>query len=61
MCIDSLSDPAGCLDIQVSSGNCVDLLYGLSSWNQAISQAQIPDGFVCTFFEYATASADYTV
>ncbi|KAJ7884252.1 hypothetical protein B0H13DRAFT_2343813 [Mycena leptocephala] len=51
VCIDSLSDPAGCLDIQVSSGNCVDLLYGLSSWNQAISQAQIPDGFVCTFFD----------
>ncbi|KAJ7823275.1 hypothetical protein B0H13DRAFT_2291264 [Mycena leptocephala] len=59
VCIDSLSDPAGCLDIQVSSGNCVDLLYGLSSWNQAISQAQIPDGFVCTQFDCVGGSMSF--
>ncbi|KAJ7692230.1 hypothetical protein B0H17DRAFT_1133240 [Mycena rosella] len=59
VCIDSLSDP-GCTDIPVPSGTCIDLNNELSPWDQAISQGQIPDGYVCTFFDQFECVGDST-
>ncbi|KAJ7448578.1 hypothetical protein FB451DRAFT_763297 [Mycena latifolia] len=49
-------DPTdGCVAIPIVSGGCIDFTVpgGLSFLNKAVSAAQVPDGFVCVFFEDA--------
>ncbi|KAF7340870.1 hypothetical protein MSAN_02116500 [Mycena sanguinolenta] len=51
VCTGSLSPANGCVTIPVVSDECVDLNGGLSFLNKEISNALVPDGFICTFFE----------
>ncbi|KAJ7491395.1 hypothetical protein B0H11DRAFT_2008918 [Mycena galericulata] len=50
-CTGSISPPDGCVDIQAGSDTCVDFTGGLTFLNKEVSNVEIPDGFVCTFFE----------
>ncbi|KAJ6470523.1 hypothetical protein C8R45DRAFT_1104930 [Mycena sanguinolenta] len=47
----------GCLTIPIVSSACVDLTGGLAGFNEEISLAIIPDGFICTFFEAFACSS----
>ncbi|KAJ7653751.1 hypothetical protein B0H17DRAFT_1147013 [Mycena rosella] len=51
VCSGSISPPNGCLTISVVSDSCVNLTGGLSFLNKEISWVQVPNGFVCTFYE----------
>ncbi|KAF9013812.1 hypothetical protein BDZ89DRAFT_1142446 [Hymenopellis radicata] len=51
VCSGSLNPPNGCVTVPVVSDSCVNLTGGLSFLNKEISNAQVPGGFVCTFFE----------
>ncbi|TFK35310.1 hypothetical protein BDQ12DRAFT_726061 [Crucibulum laeve] len=51
VCIDSINPPNGCVTIPFSSDSCITFTGGLSAWNKQVSNAQIPEGFICTFFE----------
>ncbi|KAJ7169190.1 hypothetical protein C8R43DRAFT_1121081 [Mycena crocata] len=51
VCSGALNPPSGCVGIPVVSDSCVSLTGGLSFLNKEISNAKIPAGFVCTFFE----------
>ncbi|KAJ7122304.1 hypothetical protein C8R44DRAFT_876602 [Mycena epipterygia] len=41
----------GCVNVPVVSDSCVDLTGGLTFLNKEISSAQVPGGFICTFFQ----------
>ncbi|PPQ97237.1 hypothetical protein CVT26_000763 [Gymnopilus dilepis] len=41
----------GCITIPISSDDCTSFTGGLSFLNKEVTEAVIPDGFVCTFFE----------
>ncbi|KAJ7762891.1 hypothetical protein B0H16DRAFT_1528077 [Mycena metata] len=41
----------GCVTLPVVSDSCINLTGGLSFLNKAISDATVPDGFICTFFQ----------
>ncbi|KAJ7478459.1 hypothetical protein FB451DRAFT_1365968 [Mycena latifolia] len=41
----------GCVTLPVVSDSCLNLTGGLSFLNKEISTAQIPGGFICTFFQ----------
>ncbi|TFK35308.1 hypothetical protein BDQ12DRAFT_726059 [Crucibulum laeve] len=49
VCTGSIDPPAGCVIVAVAPDSCVRFSGGLSAWNKAVSNAQIPGGFVCTF------------
>ncbi|KAJ7707504.1 hypothetical protein B0H17DRAFT_1191988 [Mycena rosella] len=51
VCSGTISPPNGCLTISVVSDSCVNLTGGLSFLNKEISFAQVPNGFVCTFYQ----------
>ncbi|KAF8205344.1 hypothetical protein K438DRAFT_1715736 [Mycena galopus ATCC 62051] len=51
VCTGSANPANGCVTITVVSGDCQDLDGGLSFLNKEISNAVIPGGLVCTFFE----------
>ncbi|KAJ6470494.1 hypothetical protein C8R45DRAFT_1015772 [Mycena sanguinolenta] len=44
-------EETGCLTIPIVSSACIDLTGGLAGFNQEISLAIIPDGFICTFYQ----------
>ncbi|KAJ4469570.1 hypothetical protein J3R30DRAFT_3713788 [Lentinula aciculospora] len=46
-CFNSLN---GCVIIPTMSNNCTNLIGGLSFLNKEISEVQIPDGSVCSFY-----------
>ncbi|KAF9468209.1 hypothetical protein BDZ94DRAFT_851879 [Collybia nuda] len=50
VCTGSLNPRAGCADITISTGTCVNFINGFSFLNHEVSNAQIPIGFTCTFF-----------
>ncbi|KAJ7585976.1 hypothetical protein C8J56DRAFT_1052343 [Mycena floridula] len=50
-CRGTVSPPQGCVIIPVVSDSCISLTGGFSFLNDEISGAQIPGGFICTFFE----------
>ncbi|KAJ7611191.1 hypothetical protein FB45DRAFT_1065882 [Roridomyces roridus] len=61
VCSGSLNPANGCVSIPVVSGSCIDLSQGgLSFLNKEISNAQVPGGFICTFFENAGCIASGT-
>ncbi|KAF7369533.1 HET domain-containing protein [Mycena venus] len=41
----------GCVTLPVVSDECIDLTGGLSFLNKEISTADVPGGFICTFFQ----------
>ncbi|KAJ7478477.1 hypothetical protein FB451DRAFT_1242101 [Mycena latifolia] len=41
----------GCVTLPVVSDSCLNLTGGLSFLNKEITTAQIPGGFICTFFQ----------
>ncbi|KAJ6576679.1 hypothetical protein DFH09DRAFT_1150004, partial [Mycena vulgaris] len=51
VCSGSITPPNGCIPIPVVSDACVNLTGKLSCLDKEISNAQVPGGFVCTFFE----------
>ncbi|KAJ7476003.1 hypothetical protein FB451DRAFT_1557824 [Mycena latifolia] len=50
-CSGSLNPPNGCVTIPVVSDQCINFTGGLSFLNKEVSNAEVPAGFVCTFFE----------
>ncbi|KAF7359807.1 hypothetical protein MVEN_00705900 [Mycena venus] len=50
-CSGSINPPDGCSIISVVSAGCINLTGDLSSLNKQVSWAQVPAGFVCTFFQ----------
>ncbi|KAJ3560306.1 hypothetical protein NP233_g10924 [Leucocoprinus birnbaumii] len=40
-----------CITVPTVAGTCVNLVGGLSGWNNEVSSARIQQGFVCTFFD----------
>ncbi|KAJ7279384.1 hypothetical protein C8J57DRAFT_1464810 [Mycena rebaudengoi] len=53
VCSGSLNPRNGCVDIPINSDDCHSLTGGLSFLNDEISNALVPAGFVCTFFDAA--------
>ncbi|KAJ7204900.1 hypothetical protein C8J57DRAFT_1259117 [Mycena rebaudengoi] len=51
VCSGSLSPRNGCVDILIDSDQCHNLIGGLFFLNDEISNALVPPGFVCTFFD----------
>ncbi|KAF9013796.1 hypothetical protein BDZ89DRAFT_1046636 [Hymenopellis radicata] len=51
ICSGSLDPPSGCEDIPVASADCINLVGGLSFFNKEISNATVPNEFVCAFYE----------
>ncbi|KIK69029.1 hypothetical protein GYMLUDRAFT_80405 [Collybiopsis luxurians FD-317 M1] len=51
VCTGSLNPPAGCVTIPVVSDACTDFTGGLSFLNEEVGSVQVPDGFVCSFYE----------
>ncbi|KAJ7122186.1 hypothetical protein C8R44DRAFT_735899 [Mycena epipterygia] len=52
VCTGSISPQNGCVAIPVVSDPCINFTGGLSFLNKEVSNAEVPGGFVCTFFEY---------
>ncbi|KAF9001108.1 hypothetical protein BDQ17DRAFT_1358761, partial [Cyathus striatus] len=50
LCSRSINPQNGCVIIPVVSDNCTSFTGGLSFLDETVSHAQIPAGFVCTFF-----------
>ncbi|KAJ3727427.1 hypothetical protein C8R42DRAFT_716888 [Lentinula raphanica] len=50
-CSGSLNPPNGCVTIPVVSDECTNFTGGLSFLNKEVSNVQVPDGFVCSFYE----------
>ncbi|KAJ7018461.1 hypothetical protein C8F04DRAFT_1198994 [Mycena alexandri] len=55
-CSGTINPPDGCVIISVVSASCINLTGNLTSLNKEISWAQVPDGFVCTFFQVRDCS-----
>ncbi|KAJ6527653.1 hypothetical protein B0H19DRAFT_1275023 [Mycena capillaripes] len=55
-CSGTINPPDGCASISVISAICINLTGNLSSLHKAVSWAQVPDGFVCTFFQHRDCS-----
>ncbi|KAJ3838763.1 hypothetical protein F5878DRAFT_709928 [Lentinula raphanica] len=51
VCSGAGSPPVGCLTIPVVSDDCTNLVGGLSFLNKEVTVVEVPDGFVCTFYE----------
>ncbi|KAF7360619.1 hypothetical protein MVEN_00793600 [Mycena venus] len=51
VCSGSVNPANGCANIPVVSDDCIDLTGGLSFLNKEISNAVVPGGFICTFFQ----------
>ncbi|KAJ7689415.1 hypothetical protein B0H17DRAFT_1066519 [Mycena rosella] len=51
VCSGTINPPNGCLTVSVVSDSCINLTGGLSFLNKEISWAQVPNGFVCTFYQ----------
>ncbi|KAJ7576023.1 hypothetical protein C8J56DRAFT_1171853 [Mycena floridula] len=51
ICSGAINPPSGCVTTPVVSDSCINLTGGLSFLNKEISNASVPPGFVCTFFE----------
>ncbi|KAJ7576528.1 hypothetical protein C8J56DRAFT_1060889 [Mycena floridula] len=49
VCIDLPAN--NCVAIPIIDGTCNNLTEGFSVFNDAISWAQVPEGFICVFFE----------
>ncbi|KAJ7279388.1 hypothetical protein C8J57DRAFT_1712464 [Mycena rebaudengoi] len=43
----------GCVDLPIVNDECINFTGGLDFWNDEISNALVPAGFVCTFFDAA--------
>ncbi|KAJ6527673.1 hypothetical protein B0H19DRAFT_1243189 [Mycena capillaripes] len=56
-CSGTINPPDGCASISVISAICINLTGNLSSLDKAVSWAQVPDGFVCTFFHNGGVNA----
>ncbi|KAF8991227.1 hypothetical protein BDQ17DRAFT_1255133 [Cyathus striatus] len=50
LCSGSINPEAGCVTIPVVSDTCTSFTGGLSFLDEVVSNAQVPAGFVCTFF-----------
>ncbi|KAJ7279383.1 hypothetical protein C8J57DRAFT_1712460 [Mycena rebaudengoi] len=46
--------PGGCVDIPITSADCLSFTGGLSFFNDEVSSVKIPDGFHCSFFDAAS-------
>ncbi|KAJ7611179.1 hypothetical protein FB45DRAFT_843973 [Roridomyces roridus] len=55
VCTGTLHPSTGCAEIPVLSADCINLVGGLSFFNQEISSAEVPAGFVCTFFRWVSS------
>ncbi|KAJ7122176.1 hypothetical protein C8R44DRAFT_785786 [Mycena epipterygia] len=53
VCTGTISPQSGCVAIPINSDSCINFTGGLSFLNKEVSNAQVPGGFVCTFFEDA--------
>ncbi|KAF8147853.1 hypothetical protein B0H34DRAFT_803234 [Crassisporium funariophilum] len=53
VCTGTLAPMNGCVTIPVGSDTCTSFTGGFSFLNKEVSNARIPDGFVCTFFTAA--------
>ncbi|KAJ7124670.1 hypothetical protein C8R43DRAFT_1147415 [Mycena crocata] len=51
VCSGAINPPSGCVTIPVVSQSCISLTGGLSFLNDEVSNARVPGGFVCTFFD----------
>ncbi|KAJ3727428.1 hypothetical protein C8R42DRAFT_707212 [Lentinula raphanica] len=51
VCAGTINPPNGCVTIPVVSDECTDFTGGLSFLNKEVSNVQVPDGFVCSFYE----------
>ncbi|KAJ7213391.1 hypothetical protein GGX14DRAFT_618588 [Mycena pura] len=61
-CTSRSTDPLeGCTNIPVVSDTCVSFTRGLTFLNNELSIVIVPDGFVCSFFEYAIYSTVLTL
>ncbi|KAJ7279387.1 hypothetical protein C8J57DRAFT_1464812 [Mycena rebaudengoi] len=58
VCVDSLSPRNGCVDLPIINDECINFTNGLDFWNDEISNAFIPDGFICAFFDAAGCIAN---
>ncbi|KAJ7478516.1 hypothetical protein FB451DRAFT_1557134 [Mycena latifolia] len=45
------TEGTGCVTLPVVSDSCINFTGGLSFLNKEINTAQIPGGFICTFFQ----------
>ncbi|KAJ7122179.1 hypothetical protein C8R44DRAFT_785789 [Mycena epipterygia] len=53
VCTGSITPQNGCVALPVVSDSCINFTGGLSFLNKEVSHAEVPGGFVCTFFEDA--------
>ncbi|KAJ7279394.1 hypothetical protein C8J57DRAFT_1464818 [Mycena rebaudengoi] len=51
VCTGTLSPRAGCIDIPIVSDTCISFTSGLTFLNNQVSNALVPAGYVCTFFD----------
>ncbi|KAJ3721138.1 hypothetical protein F5878DRAFT_582842 [Lentinula raphanica] len=51
VCTGAGNPPQGCVTIPVVSDECTDFTGGLSFLNKEVTIVEVPDGFVCTFYE----------
>jgi hypothetical protein len=51
VCLDAFGPPNNCFDISFDTDNCVPLLGNLGFLDKQLSWVQIPNGFICTFFQ----------
>ncbi|KAJ7869421.1 hypothetical protein B0H13DRAFT_1896662 [Mycena leptocephala] len=51
VCLDAFGPPNNCFDISFDTDNCVPLLGNFGFLDKQISWVQIPNGFICTFFQ----------
>ncbi|KAF9001086.1 hypothetical protein BDQ17DRAFT_1426652 [Cyathus striatus] len=50
LCSGTINPQSGCVTIPVVSDTCTSFTGGLTFLDETVSSAQIPAGFVCTFF-----------
>ncbi|KAF8133512.1 hypothetical protein K438DRAFT_1998140 [Mycena galopus ATCC 62051] len=51
VCSGSLDPPEGCASLPIVSDSCINFVGGLTFFNKEVSSAEVPGGFVCSFFE----------
>jgi hypothetical protein len=56
VCIRDTDPPEDCIILPIVDDTCLNLDGGLDRYNDVLSWAEVPNGYICEFFEYATRS-----
>ncbi|KAJ7935814.1 hypothetical protein B0H13DRAFT_1853925 [Mycena leptocephala] len=58
VCIRDTDPPEDCIILPIVDDTCLDLTGGLDRYNDVLSWVEVPNGYICEFFEDFDCSTD---